>query len=110
MPRDVHRMERERRTMANMMEIYCADKHGSQGLCAECRELLQYAMARLDRCPNAENKPTCNKCTIHCYDAAHRERIKAVMRYAGPRMLLRHPVEALRHLADELNTLTKNRV
>jgi predicted amidophosphoribosyltransferase len=103
-------MERERETMANMMEIYCADKHGSTELCADCRELLQYATARLDRCPNAENKPTCNKCTIHCYDPAHRERIKAVMRYAGPRMLLRHPVQAIRHLADERKTPTKKTI
>ena len=104
MPGHVRRMERERETMANMMEIYCADKHGSQGLCADCRELLQYAAARLDRCPNAENKSTCNKCTIHCYDPANRERIKAVMRYAGPRTLFRHPTQALPHLADELDS------
>ena len=108
--RDAGRIERERKTMANMMEIYCADKHSSPDLCADCRELLQYATARLDCCPNAENKPTCNKCTIHCYDAAHRERIKTVMRYAGPRMLLKHPVQALRHLADERKTPAKNRV
>ena len=27
-----------------------------------------------------------------------RERIRAVMRYAGPRMITRHPVAAVRHL------------
>jgi hypothetical protein len=97
-------MERERRTMANMVEIFCSGKHGSPGPCADCGELLDYSMARLDHCPQSEDKPTCNRCKIHCYDAAHRERIKAVMRYAGPRMLLRHPAQALRHLADELNT------
>jgi len=31
-----------------------------------------------------------------------RERIRAVMRYAGPRMLWRHPLLALLHLADGL--------
>jgi hypothetical protein len=31
-----------------------------------------------------------------------RERVTAVMRYAGPRMLLRHPWLALRHLLDGL--------
>jgi hypothetical protein len=29
-----------------------------------------------------------------------RERVRAVMRYAGPRMLLRHPILAVLHLLD----------
>ncbi|MDI9444206.1 MAG: nitrous oxide-stimulated promoter family protein [Planctomycetota bacterium] len=29
-----------------------------------------------------------------------RQRVKEVMQYAGPRMLLRHPVLAVRHLLD----------
>jgi hypothetical protein len=31
-----------------------------------------------------------------------RERIRTVMRYAGPRMALRHPLLALAHLLDSL--------
>ena len=31
-----------------------------------------------------------------------RARIREVMRYAGPRMLLSHPLMALRHLLDGL--------
>ncbi len=31
-----------------------------------------------------------------------REKIRRVMRYAGPRMLLRHPVMALLHMVDGL--------
>ncbi len=31
-----------------------------------------------------------------------RERVRAVMRYAGPRMLLCHPILALLHLRDGL--------
>ena len=30
-----------------------------------------------------------------------RERVRVVMRYAGPRMLLRHPILAILHLRDE---------
>jgi hypothetical protein len=29
-----------------------------------------------------------------------RQKVRQVMRYAGPRMLLRHPVLAIRHLLD----------
>jgi hypothetical protein len=31
-----------------------------------------------------------------------RERIREVMRYSGPRMLLSHPLMAIRHLIDGL--------
>ena len=34
----------------------------------------------------------------HCYAPAQREQIRAIMRYAGPRMILHHRVAAIRHL------------
>ena len=34
------------------------------------------------------------------YQLARREQIKAVMRHAGPRMVLEHPVLSLRHWLD----------
>jgi len=40
----------------------------------------------------------CNLCQVHCYSEAMRARVREVMRYAGPRMPLRHPWLALRHL------------
>ena len=46
---------------------------------------------RLAKCPYQEDKTTCAKCPVHCYKPSRREQIRAVMRYAGPRMLLRHP-------------------
>lgn len=87
--------------MAAMLSIYCRKRHG-QGdtLCDACRELLDYARCRLDRCPFGEAKPTCAGCPIHCYKPSMRERVREVMRFAGPRMLLRHPVLAVRHLLD----------
>lgn len=83
------------------MQIYCRDQHGGgDPLCADCQALLTYAKQRLDNCPFSEQKPACNHCEVHCYSAVQRERVKAVMRYAGPRMLLRHPVLAISHLLD----------
>ena len=70
------------------------------GLCGECAELLDYAWARLDRCPFGVEKTSSAKCPVHCYRPAMRARIHEVMRYAGPRMLLRHPILALRHQWD----------
>jgi len=50
----------------------------------------------MSRCPFGPDKPTCAKCPIHCYKPQVRERVREVMRFAGPRMLLRHPVLAVR--------------
>jgi len=90
---------REIETLRLLLGLHCAGRHHvRRGLCPECQELLDYAAARVTSCPQHPRKPTCRACTIHCFDAAHRERIRAAMRYAGPRMLLRHPWRALRHL------------
>ena len=61
---------------------------------------MTYATRRLDRCVFGDDKPTCANCAVHCYNAPMREAVRNVMRYAGPRMLLRHPVLAIAHLRD----------
>ena len=70
------------------------------GCASECNELHTYAMSRLERCPFGQEKPTCATCQIHCYKPQLRERIREVMRFAGPRMLWRHPILAIRHVLD----------
>lgn len=95
------RMDRERRTIEAMVRIYCRDHHGIRGEpCQECSDLREYAFLRLERCTYQDAKPTCTKCPIHCYRPAMRERVREVMRYSGPRMLLRHPYLAIAHLRD----------
>lgn len=47
------------------------------------------------------HKTKCHKCSVHCYMPEMRERIKEVMRYSGPRMLLHHPVEAMIFLINK---------
>lgn len=97
------RMARESKTVEAMIRLYCREQHGTaEELCAECSELLEYARARLEKCPFQEGKTTCAKCPVHCYKPAMREKIRVVMRYAGPRMLSRHPVLTLWHLLDGL--------
>ena len=95
------RIRREKQTVTAMIDIYCRDQHGTRSdLCPECAALQSYAMQRLERCPFGEEKSTCANCTIHCYRPAMREQIRVVMRYAGPRMIWRHPVLAVRHVLD----------
>ncbi len=95
------RLARERKTVEAMIRIYCRGQHGTRGsLCAECEDLLAYAHERLARCRFGADKPTCANCPVHCYKLAMRERIRAVMRYAGPRMAYRHPILTLYHFLD----------
>lgn len=96
-----NRLAREWKTMEAMVQIYCRDHHQwDEALCFECRELLDYAAVRLERCRFGPEKPTCAKCPVHCYQRVRREQVKAVMRYAGPRMLWEHPLMSLRHWLD----------
>ena len=106
------RLRRERRTIEVMIGMYCRAHHdavyrkpsvttpGGMRLCPECAVLLDYSDRRIDACRFAEAKPTCAHCTVHCFRATERERIREVMRHAGPRMMLRHPYLALTHLLD----------
>ncbi|MGD8377140.1 MAG: nitrous oxide-stimulated promoter family protein [Acidobacteriota bacterium] len=98
--RERPRRSREQRTLEAMVDVYCRGNHRDPSRCGECAELLAYSRQRLERCPYGAEKPTCAKCPIHCYRPERRAQVRAVMRYAGPRMTWRHPVFALRHLLD----------
>ena len=103
MPSEHSRLRRESRTVEAMVRLYCRGHHDAlEQLCAECDELLAYARKRVEKCPFHDGKATCAKCPVHCYTAKMREKIRTVMRYAGPRMLYRHPVLALFHFIDGL--------
>lgn len=97
------RLQREWVTIEALLRLFCRNKHahGSDGaFCPDCAELLDFAEYRLRKCPFGEEKSTCANCRIHCYRPGERERMKVAMRYAGPRMLLLHPILALRHKLD----------
>ena len=92
--------EREKETVSLMIAIYCRKKHGSRQLCPDCAALDAYARLRSDKCPFMETKTFCSNCKVHCYKADMREKIRAVMRFSGPRMLFHHPVMAIRHVIE----------
>ena len=98
------RLARERRTIRKMVGIYCAAHHDSvdEALCEACLEFVDYAERRLEKCPYGLEKPTCANCPIHCYKSSRRAQVKEIMRFAGPRMLLRHPYLAIAHQLDGL--------
>lgn len=97
------RQKREEEILEKMIRLYCKGQHGGKGtLCPSCQSLLDYGRSRLERCPQGEKKPFCSHCAIHCYSPERRKEVKAVMRYAGPRMLLYHPVLTLKHYGGDL--------
>ncbi len=99
-------LAQEYKTIIAMTRLYCRDHHDSQqDVCSDCDEFLRFAHKRLQRCPYGEDKPTCQSCPIHCYGRRMREHAKTIMRYSGPRMLLRHPVMAIRHLLHDRKPL-----
>jgi hypothetical protein len=83
-----------------MIRMYCRDHRHGGDLCDACAGLDAYASKRLDLCPYGPEKPTCVTCPVHCYQPRTRDAIREVMRYAGPRMLKRHPFLAVSHILD----------
>ena len=94
------RRARELRTIEAMVRLYCRghDHPRRDPLCPDCAALFEYATRRLERCVFGDAKPTCANCTVHCYSAEMRERIRVVMQWAGPRMPLRHPLLSIVHV------------
>lgn len=94
------RLLKEFNTVKLMIGLYCHahHPHSTPGVCPSCQALADYAYQRLERCPFQTDKTVCSKCSVHCYRPQMRTQIKAVMRYAGPRMLYRRPDMALAHL------------
>jgi hypothetical protein len=112
--RSARRLRREEKTIAAMIGLFCRGHHAGApraaadgpdaALCGECGALLAYARLRLTHCRFGERKPTCARCTVHCYRAERRDQVRRVMRYSGPRMTTRHPLLALAHLLDHRHT------
>jgi len=94
------RIDREGKTIAVMIGMYCHDSHSNNTLCSDCKELLDYALECLNNCPFQEGKTVCTKCPVHCYKNDMRQKVRAVMRYSGPRMMLRHPFLTIMHYID----------
>ena len=93
----------EKKTINKMIRLYCRKKHGTKKreLCADCNSVNLYAQQRLDRCPFGDEKTACEDCAIHCYKADMREKMRQIMRFSGPRMMLYHPIDAIIHVMKD---------
>jgi hypothetical protein len=101
--RGVHR-EAVRRPLASDGAVLGVYGRKPPAICDACAELLRYAEKRRAYCPK-DPKPFCSYCDTHCYTAEMRERMREVMRYAGPRSLLHgHAIDGVRHLIEGRRT------
>lgn len=87
-------LELELETLQRLLDIYCSADEAARRPGAE--RLLLYAAGRLAKCPH-QPKPVCRRCPTHCFSTEMRGLIREVMRFAGPRMPLRHPLLTLRY-------------
>lgn len=90
----------ELKTMYQIIGIYCHNKHHTPKgqLCKDCEQVWEYAEHRIDACPHMETKTFCSVCKTHCYAPTYREKIREIMRYGGPRLLLVSPIQVIRHM------------
>ena len=111
MKKTISKREREKRMVSYMIALYCRRRHHTRhGLCKECAELETYAHLRSDKCPFMETKTFCSNCSVHCYRPDMREKVRTVMRFSGPRMLLTHPIMALSHAMESRKEKNKREV
>lgn len=102
------RRQKELHTIEFMIDLYCRKHHTKEHQrCSACEALLQYARKRISLCPCMESKTFCSTCKVHCYEHAMREKIRDVMRFSGPRMLIYHPIMAIHHVVDTIKEKRK---
>ena len=61
--------KREQKVVEEMISLYCRKNHRPENgeLCDGCRELVDYAKLRSEKCPFMEKKTFCVNCRVHCY-------------------------------------------
>lgn len=95
------RIDREKEVVSKMVKLYCRKRLGMAELNEEYKELICYSHRRLDSCKFGDKKPACKRCPIHCYKPDMREKIRNIMRWAGPRMIIYDPIAAIRHILNK---------
>lgn len=99
----------ELETVEFMIRLYCRKKHKSKELCEECERLLGYVRERRSKCPFGDNKTFCSNCKIHCYKPSMKEKIRQVMKFSGPRMLIYDPKLAFKHIGETIRCRKKQK-
>ncbi|MHB1347523.1 MAG: nitrous oxide-stimulated promoter family protein [Candidatus Humimicrobiaceae bacterium] len=101
---DSRKINDEKNIVKIMIGYFCKKKHfPEKNMCPDCESLTEYAWLKLDKCFYGEKKPSCSKCSIHCFNPPMRKKIKDVMRYSGPRMIYVYPMSCIKQLMHKMN-------
>ena len=87
----------EVKILQKMITLYYNANKDSLSI-SECLAFKEYTIKKIMRCPLGDEKTSCAKCRIQCYNEPERSMIQKVMRYSGPRILFRSPVLTLVYL------------
>ena len=107
------RQVKDFKVIVKFIAVHCAARHRGQNrvslppdlaaifpkgvsLCADCGELIAYALLKRKKCP-LDPKPTCKHCHIQCYSNEHRNKMKQIMAFSGRKMILRGRLDYLWH-------------
>lgn len=94
-------VDKDRRTLEAIGRIYCAahctGDRDAAGLCPSCRATIDATLERAAACPFG-HEGNCRDCRVHCQRGEAQQHIRAIMRFAAPRMALRHPVMTIGYL------------
>ena len=97
---DGHHADRERRAVQTDGATLGIYGRKVPVLCQECEAHLAYAEKRRAYCQE-DPKPFCAYCETHCYKSDEREWQRQMMRYSGPKSLLKgHLAAGIKHALD----------
>ena len=75
-------------------------------------ELIMKAFRHTERCPHSFYKTFCHQCPTTCYKLTDLEQIEPIMKYAGRKIILKHPIMGLKfviNLIRSKNLINKNK-
>ncbi len=115
--RSRRKLRHDLRVLAKFVTYYCQHQHqaaarspvhlkpdeidamlgGPVDLCPDCHKLLLHACVKRSHCP-MDPKPACKHCPSHCYHPTYQQKMRAVMKFSGQRMVLSGRIDYLLHL------------
>ena len=75
-------------------------------------ELVMKAFRHAERCPHSFYKTFCHQCPTTCYKLTDLEQIEPIMKYAGRKIMMKHPIMGLKFVINLLmakNLINKNK-
>lgn len=98
-PEPQNNVPKERENIRKTFGLYCNSNHGTTDnkLCPKCTALLTTVMLKIQRCPYGISKPICDACETPCFGEVPTKEFRNIMKSGQKKMLLSHPLMAVRH-------------